>query len=151
MNSDWTYKGKPFELPEEHNWYGFVYLITNKTNGMKYCGKKFLFQKKTRQVKGKKKRYLAESDWREYFGSNDVLKEEVSKNGSDNYRREIIHLCETKAECAYLESKEIFDRGAILSEDYYNGWVSCKITRRHLAKCSQRLLSLTQNTNTIDT
>jgi len=142
MNSDWTYEGKPFELPEEHDWYGFVYLITTTDTGMKYVGKKLLFQKKTRQVKGKKKRYLADSNWKEYFGSNDVLKEEVAEKGVDNYRREIIHLCKTKAECAYMETKEIFDRGAILNPEYYNGWISCKITRRHLAKHSERILDL---------
>jgi len=35
----WTYKGKQIdEIPEEYE--GFVYLITNKSNGQKYIGKK---------------------------------------------------------------------------------------------------------------
>jgi len=35
----WTYQGKTIEsIPEEYE--GFVYLITNTTNGQKYIGKK---------------------------------------------------------------------------------------------------------------
>lgn len=35
----WTYKGKQIETIDEQ-YEGFVYLITNKVNGMKYIGKK---------------------------------------------------------------------------------------------------------------
>ena len=34
-------------------------------------GKKFFWSRKTRQVKGKKKKYLGESDWAKYYGSSD--------------------------------------------------------------------------------
>ena len=47
--------------------------------------------------------------------------------GTDFFHREILHLCKTKGECAYMEAKEQFDREVLLTEDYYNGIISCKI------------------------
>ena len=43
------------------------------------------------------------------------------------FYREILHLCKTKGECAYLETKEQFDREVLLTDEYYNGIISCKI------------------------
>ena len=52
--SDWVYQGKTVnELPK--NCEAFVYLITNKKNGMKYVGKKLAKFKTTKPpLKGKK-------------------------------------------------------------------------------------------------
>ena len=49
----WTYQGKIVEqIPEEY--VGFVYLITNLTNGKKYIGKKLAQFKVTKKpLKGK--------------------------------------------------------------------------------------------------
>lgn len=47
--------------------------------------------------------------------------------GDDFFYREILHLCKTKGECAYMETKEQFDREVLLTDDYYNGIISCKI------------------------
>ena len=43
------------------------------------------------------------------------------------YHREILHLCKTKGECAYLEAKEQFDNNVLLREDYYNGIINVRI------------------------
>lgn len=137
----WLYEDKEFE-PENldpKELYGFVYLIINNKTGKKYIGKKFFWSSKTRQVKGKRKRYKAESDWRDYYGSNAVLAEEVKSVGVDSYTRIILHLCRSKAECAYLEAKEQFERGVLVSDDYYNDWISVKVTRRHLVKVKDRI------------
>lgn len=112
--------------------YGFVYLIENLLTGQKYIGKKFFWSMKTRQVNKKKKRYKAESDWKDYYGSNEQLKEDVEKLGSENFKRTILYLCKTKAECAYLELKEQILRDAILREDYYNSWIQVKVRKAHL-------------------
>lgn len=114
--------------------FGMVYLITHTPTSKKYVGKKFFTKAKTRQVKGKKKRSRVASDWVTYWGSNKELQEEVKKNGEEQYTREILHLCKSRSECSYYETFEIFSRHALLSESYYNQWVSCKIRKDHLIK-----------------
>ena len=73
---NWQHKDKEFTEEQIGDSYGFVYLITNLENNRKYIGKKLLKRSKTRQVKGKKKRTLVESDWKEYYGSNKELMED---------------------------------------------------------------------------
>lgn len=68
-----------------------------------------------------------ESDWRDYYGSNKHLQEDVKKMGEDFFHREILHICKTKGECAYMEAKEQFDREVLLTDDYYNGIISIKL------------------------
>lgn len=128
----WYHKGKPVtEIPDDT--LGFVYLITNLNTGKKYIGKKSFLFRKTYQLKGKKKKKLVESDWKTYYGSNDILKEEVKKNGDSNYKREILHFCKTKGEMNYLEIYEQMIRKVLEKPDeYYNQWVSCKINRTHI-------------------
>ena len=112
--------------------YGFVYLITDTVSNRKYIGKKFFTKASYKQVKGKKKKIRKSSDWEIYFGSNKELQEDVKTNGVDRYRREILYLCKTKSECSYRETREIFTRDALLREDYYNSWVTCKIHKAHV-------------------
>lgn len=126
----WYYNGQPFEGPID-DWYGFVYLITETSTNKKYVGKKFFWAKKTRQVKGKKKKYLAESDWKDYYGSNEVLKEQANQN-PDNYHREILHFCKKRGDCAYYEAKEQFERNVMFDKNYYNEFIGCKIHSKHL-------------------
>ena len=54
--TQWTYQGKPVdEIPDEYE--GFVYLITNTTNGRKYIGKKLAkFKTSKPPLKGRKNR-----------------------------------------------------------------------------------------------
>lgn len=126
---DWIYEGKVItELPEDCE--AFVYLITNLTNGRKYVGKKLAKFKKTKPpLKGKtrKRRTTIESDWREYWGSNDHLKEDVATLGPENFTREILYFCETRGLASYLEAKEQFDRNVLLTDDYYNGIINVRI------------------------
>ena len=127
----WYYDGVPFEDDGTH--LGFVYLIENLITGRKYIGRKYFTQAGTKQVNGKRKKIRKPSDWKTYYGSNETLKEDVSILGEDKFVRTILHLCKTKSECAYLETKEIFARDALISPTYYNDWVQCKIRRAHLA------------------
>ena len=124
--------GEEFTEDSIDGHFGFVYCITHTQSGRKYIGKKFFTKSKTTQVKGKKKRTRVSSDWMTYWGSNLLLQEEVKMNGEDQYVREILHLCKTKSELSYWETWEIFSRHALLNESYYNQWVACKITKKHL-------------------
>lgn len=113
---------------------GFVYLIENLTNGKKYVGKKLLQFTRTKTIKGKRKKTKIASDWLTYFGSNDTLKADVEMLGPENFKRTILRFCRTKGECSYYEAKYQFQWDVILSEDWYNSWITCKISRSHLPK-----------------
>ncbi len=136
--SEWFFKGEPFLNPSEDD-YGFVYIITNLANQKQYIGKKLFWHKKTKILKGKKKRYLAESDWKSYFGSSLSLKEEISLVGEQLFKREILYLCKSKSECSYYEAKEQFLRDVLLNSDmYYNDWITVRVTRRNLVESGSR-------------
>jgi len=109
-----------------------VYLITHNQSGRKYIGKKFFTKSKTKQVKGKKKKTRVKSDREDYYRTNKELLDEIKTNGKDNYTREILHLCSSRSACSYYETYEIFCRHALLSDNYYNAWVSCRIRKDHL-------------------
>lgn len=130
----WFYYNTAEQFKEEdiQDHFGFVYLITHLGTGRKYIGKKFFTKSKTKQVKGKKKKSRVSSDWQTYWGSNTELQEEVKKNGEDKYTREILHLCKSRSACSYWETFEIFSRHALLSDSYYNSWVTCKIHKAHV-------------------
>ena len=128
----WHYNGVEFTEDLIDKSFGFVYCITNLTNGRKYIGKKLFTKSGRKQTKGKIKKVRVTSDWLDYYGSNKELQEDVVKNGSDTFHREILHLCATRSECSYRETQEIFKRGALLTENYYNSWVTCKIHKAHV-------------------
>jgi hypothetical protein len=131
----WTYNGEIFDtLPEDY--YGFVYVITEKETDMKYVGKKFFYRTKTLPItktRKRRKKTLVESDWKTYCGSSERVQELIESKGLDAFTREILHLCKTKGDCAYYETKEQFDREVLLRDDYYNGIINCRISRKHLS------------------
>lgn len=135
----WYYKGEQFTSDMIDEYVGFVYIITNISNNKKYIGKKlFNSKRKLPPLKGKtrKRTVVKESDWQDYFGSSDEVKSLVEEHGRDNFHREILHLCASKGEMSYLEAKEQFDRDALLSDDFYNGIINCKIHRSHVRRLS---------------
>ena len=129
----WLYQGNVFEDPQEY--WGFVYIIEDLFSGKKYIGKKQFKFKKYKTVKGKKKGFFTESDWKEYYGSSETLKEQVSLVGSDSFKRTILKLCNSKSECSYWEAKYQFEYDVLLKPDeFYNEWVMVKVRRAHLVK-----------------
>ena len=136
MRSPWIYKKAVVDkLPEDCE--AFVYLITNKKNGKKYVGKKLAKFKTTKPpLKGKKnkRRGYKESDWKEYWGSSDHLKEDVEKYGEENFIREILRYCPSRGISSYLEAKEQFDREVLLNDEYYNGIINVRIGGSEILK-----------------
>jgi hypothetical protein len=136
--TDWTYNDKIFTTEDIDSYYGFVYTITNHVNNKKYIGKKLFWSSKTKQVNKKKKKFKVESDWKDYYGSNDELKKDIEKYGKENFSRTIIHLCKSKGECSYLEAKEQFNNNVIESDEYYNGWIMCRVATSHIKDLIER-------------
>ena len=136
----WFYNNQVVDsLPDDC--VGFVYLITNLTNNRMYVGKKLSkFSKTTYRVvklkngtkKRKKIRSKIESDWQTYYGSSVELLADIAQLGADNFKREILHYCNAKAVCSYIEAKEQFDRKVLESTDYYNGIISIKVHKNHI-------------------
>ncbi len=136
----WTYKDQTVEqLPEDCA--GFVYIITNKVTGRKYIGKKLAKFKKTTYKtvklkngtkKKKKIRGTIESDWQTYYGSSPELSKDVELLGKENFSREILHYCKSKAECSYIEAREQFSRQVLESDDYYNGHIQVRVHGSHI-------------------
>jgi hypothetical protein len=135
---NWQYNNNDFTEDLVGENYGFVYLITNLVTNRKYIGKKLFYFSKTKQVKGKKKKYKAPSDWQTYYGSNEELKKDVETHGAENFKRQITHLCESKGECSYLEAKEQFISDALISDDYYNTWIMVRVRKSHIQKLCKR-------------
>ena len=136
----WLFESKTIEvLPEDC--VGFVYLITNNLTGRKYIGKKLAkFSRTTYKTvklkngnkKKKKIRGKIESDWQTYYGSNEQLNQDIAELGSDNFTREILFYCTSKAACSYIEAREQFNHRVLESDDYYNGQIVCRIHGSHI-------------------
>ena len=131
-------------LPEDC--VGFVYLITNNITGRKYVGKKLAkFSKTAYKVvklkngnkKRKKIRSKIDSDRQDYYGSNIELNKDVETLGKENFTREILHYCKSKAECSYIEAREQFSRRVLESTDYYNGQIQIRVHGSHIIKLSK--------------
>ena len=133
----WFYNGKEFTSEDIGEYIGFVYLITDQSNGKKYVGKKlFKSKRKLKPLKGKTRRRIkvVESDWKAYYGSSEEVKQMVEEKGADNFHREILYLCYSKGELGYLEAKYQFEHDVLLRDDYYNGIIQCKIHRSHIKR-----------------
>ena len=102
----WYYKGTTFTSDDIGNFFGYVYLITNKTTGKKYIGRKYFVQK--RKPKGGKRRVTSESDWKKYYGSSPELKADISRYGKNNFSREILSLHTTLGKVNYEETRQLF-------------------------------------------
>lgn len=133
ISMEWHYENSVFTPPKDFSpevWYGFVYEITNRGTGRKYIGKKFFWSAKTLPITKKRKRrkkLKVESNWRDYFGSNKHLQEELQEMGEESFYREILVLCKSKGECAYMEAKIQFEKEVLLKEEYYNGIIHCRV------------------------
>ena len=136
----WLYNDHPVEtLPDDC--VGFVYIITNLTNQRRYIGKKLAkFSKTTQKTvtlkngnkKKKKIRSKVDSDWRDYYGSSPELTKDVELLGKENFKREILYYCKSKAECSYIEAREQFSRRVLESKDWYNGHIQVRVHGSHI-------------------
>ena len=133
----WTYMGQKFTSDMIEDNQAFVYQIRDLISNKKYIGKKKFWNYRMKPpLKGqkRKRKVITESDWQDYWGSNEQLKADVEKHGSNKFERVILMLCKTTGEASYYEAKLQFENDVLLREDYYNGIIQCRVTGKHLSK-----------------
>lgn len=128
----WIYNGEKIDnidkVPKDS--FGFVYIITNLTNGKQYIGTKQLFFKRKRnfgkkeieELKDKRlKKYeiiTKESNWLTYTGSNSTLNNDIKKG--HKIKKEILMFVNTKKQLTYYEVRALMCNNVLESNDYYN-------------------------------
>lgn len=142
----WLYEDKEFRTIEDFpsDVIGFVYKITNISDGRIYIGRKILYNKLTKPLTKKeieewdkpgripkKKKIVKESNWQEYWGSSERIKEDVKRLGEDNFKREILVLCKNKKQLGYYEVYWQM-KLEVLSVDSYNENIAGKFFRKDL-------------------
>jgi len=130
----WKYGSRDFDSDDIGEYFGFVYLISNKVNQRKYVGRKYFWSYRT--PPGKKRKVKQESDWKKYYGSCPELKEDIKKYGKENFSREILSLHKTKRKCNYEETRQLFSYN-VLTESLDNGdpaYYNSNILGRYMRK-----------------
>ena len=123
----WWFNGKPVkDIVNMECYHGFVYMITNTTNGKKYIGQKQFFSMKSKKHNGKKIKVTIESNWRQYYSSSTELKNDIKLIGKEHFKREILCLCISKNQLNYMEAKYQFLYGVLEDESWYNKWINVK-------------------------
>ena len=83
----------------------YVYEITNLVNGMKYIGKRTC-------------KCSIEDD--NYMSSSSLVKKAIKKYGIENFKKDIIFICETEEEAYKKEEYYIALKNAVVDRNYYN-------------------------------
>ena len=133
-DNEWRYNERIFDSDDIGDYFGFVYLITNKSNQRQYIGRKYFWS--FRKPPGKKRKVKQESDWKKYYGSCPELKEDIKKYGKETFSRVILSLHTTKGLCNYEETKQLFLNN-VLSESLDNGvpaYYNSNILGRYMRK-----------------
>jgi hypothetical protein len=139
---EWVYNDVVAEPPEGA--IGFVYCIHNLETGRRYFGKKLCRFSRTKQVtvtlkngtkKKKKQKVYKESDWREYYGSNDYLVKDVESLGKNMFYREVLEWCYSTGEMTYIEGwYQMRYQVLLYPDDFYNGWISMRSSGTHIKR-----------------
>ena len=115
------------------NTFGFVYRVVHKPTGKAYIGKKVLyFNRKVKLTKkdlamyegvvGRKPSYklaIKESNWKDYWGSNKLLKEVMDLEPIENFERHIIKTAPDKKLLTYYETQMQFVHQVLEKPDEY--------------------------------
>lgn len=109
-------KWKYWDIINPEDNFGFVYKITNLTDGKFYIGKKVFWNNKKHKLTkkqlaeqsgpGRKPTHeviRTESDWKTYWGSNKQLLADIKTLGEDHFECLILHVCKTKKQLTYYE------------------------------------------------
>ena len=92
----WTFRDDKTRAPQPDEYFGFVYVISNKLTTKQYIGCKQYWQMR------KRKRHKP-SNWRVYTSSSKDLNEDIAKIGKRRFKFEIIQEYKTKRGLHYYE------------------------------------------------
>ncbi len=130
----WRFNGEIFESSDIQDYFGFVYLIHCIPTGRKYIGRKYFWS--FRKPTGKSRKVKSESDWKKYYGSCPELKVDVNLWGKERFTRTILSLHETKGQCNYEETRQLFLNNVLKeslddgSPAYYNSNILGRYMRK---------------------
>lgn len=117
------------DIPFE-NAMGFIYLITQKSTGKRYIGRKLLVKISKKLVKGRKKKIVSQSDWQKYWSSSPQIKEWIKEaGGTSDFTREILCFVSSKGSLAYCEEKALYELGVLESDNWLNSNIRSKVYR----------------------
>ena len=88
-----------------NNYYGFIYMTTNKINNKKYIGQK---------------KFDKEGKWKKYLGSGVAFRNAVAEYGEENFTREILAYAYSFEELNLLEIEYIKKYNAVNDRMFYN-------------------------------
>jgi hypothetical protein len=128
--TEWIYKGSPIaveDVPSDS--IGFIYIITQKSTGKKYIGRKMTFRTVTRMIKGKKKKEKRVSDWPEYWSSSPDLIELIDRIGTADFTKEILVFCYSKSSLNYNEEMAQYILGVLEDDKWMNRNIRSKVMR----------------------
>lgn len=131
MENLWKFKGTELQdadIPPKA--IGFVYCITQISNGKKYIGRKLLTAAATKTVAGVKKKYRKESDWKDYWSSSPWLQAYIEEHGTADFSKEILVFCFGKAELNYAEEKIQYSLGVLETDNFLNDNIRSKQYRK---------------------
>jgi hypothetical protein len=126
----WLYKNAIFTedmIPEDA--VGFIYIMTAEIDGksVKYIGKKNFFanvktklSKKALPTDKRLKKYkrIKKFTYKDYYSSNEVLIQ--AHKDSINIKREILLICNSKADLSYQEVKHQFAYNVLEDDNFLN-------------------------------
>lgn len=96
----WSFYGSFHKEFDTEVYFGFLYIIENKSTKQYYIGKKQFRNKGAK----KSKNYNKELSWRTYTGSSSSLNSDIKRLGKENFSFEIIDLYKTKGGLYYSEA-----------------------------------------------
>lgn len=150
----WSYQGRLIteisDMPE--GTYGFIYEVKHKPSGLKYIGKKVLYfernkrlgkralealreERKAKGIGGRvplKQKVITESDWKDYYGSHEKIKELVRTTDPMDWEKKILSFVPNKKLLTYFEAKELFRFGIL--EDRQSNYINDNILGKFYRK-----------------
>ena len=146
LMNPWLFNSKIFEDDHIHpDAVGFIYEMEAIIDGksVKYIGKKNFYSHRKKPLgkkalaalkdkRAKKYTLVSKLNYKNYYRSNDVLKE-ANKKGIP-IKRYIVRICFSKAELTYFETKYQFIQGVLEKEEYLNRNILGKFYKNEYGK-----------------